>query len=180
MSLNAITAAEVPSSELSKGADTSMADENSAYAQKSSGDVTDAGNGKSGKSARNSVNSESRVGSLFSIMLVSVLAAALLGAVIFSLNRRNTMYSEVTSLTEELTLAEAENVRLQSELESKISAKNVEDYVENVLGMQKIDSSQIKYIRIQTNDVVSIPQQDESVLSKIRSFFDRCVEYFRG
>lgn len=157
-----------------------MADENSAYAEKSSRDDTAAGRGRAEKSARSSGNSESRVGSVFSIMLVSVLAAALLGAVIFSLDRRNTMYSEVASLTEELNLAEAENVRLQSELEGKISAKNVEDYVENVLGMRKIDSSQIKYIEIQTDDVVSIPQQDESVLSKIRSFFDRCVEYFRG
>ena len=75
---------------------------------------------------------------------------------------------------------EAENVRLQSELESRMSAKNVEDYAENELGMRKIDSSQIKYIRIQTDDVVDIPQQDEGILAKVRAFFDSCVEYFRG
>ena len=67
------------------------------------------------------------------------------------------MYSKVSSLTNELTYAKAENVRLQTELESKISAKNVEEYAENVLGMKKIDPSQIKYIEIQTDDVVSIP-----------------------
>lgn len=125
-------------------------------------------------------NSGSKTGSVMSIIITSLLAAALLGTVVFSLDKRSTMYSRVSSLNEELQLEEAENVRLQAELESKISAKNVEDYAENVLGMKKIDSSQIKYIEIQTDDVVSIPEQDDSVIAKVKKFFDRCVEYFRG
>lgn len=123
---------------------------------------------------------ETKSGSVFSIILVSALAAAMLGTVIYSLDRRNTMYNKVSALNEELDLAQAENVRLQSELDSKLSAKNVEDYAENVLGMRKIDSSQIKYIEIQTDDVVKIPQQDDSFAAKIKKFFDSCVEYFRG
>lgn len=123
---------------------------------------------------------ESKAGSIFSIILISALAAALLGTVVYSFNRRNTMYNQVAALSEELVRAEAENVRLQTELESKISAKNVEEYAETVLGMKKIDSSQIKYIQIQTNDVVNIPEQDEGLISKAKKFFDRCVEYFRG
>ena len=123
---------------------------------------------------------DSKSGSVISIMLIAILAVALLGTVIYSLDRRNTMYSRVSALTEELTYAQAENVRLQTELESKISAKNVEEYAENVLGMTKMDSSQIKYIEIQTDDVVSIPQQDEGIIAKIKKFFDYCVEYFRG
>lgn len=123
---------------------------------------------------------EARSGSVFTIILVSALAVVLLGTVIYSLNRRNTMYSKVSALNNELNLAEAENVRLQSELESKMSAKNIEDYAENVLGMKKIDASQIKYIEIQTDDVISIPEQNESILGKVKSFFEHCVEYFRG
>ena len=109
-----------------------------------------------------------------------LLAALLLGSVVYSLDRRNTMYNKVATLNNELELTKAENVRLQSELDSKVSAKNVEDYAENVLGMQKIDSSQIKYIKIQTGDVVSIPAQEKGIAAKIKAFFDRCVEYFRG
>ena len=126
------------------------------------------------------IQTEAKRGSVFTIILVSALAVVLLGTVIYSLNRRNTMYSKVASLNNELNLAEAENVRLQSELEGKLSAKNIEDYAENVLGMKKIDSSQIKYIEIQTDDVVNIPQQDESILGKVKTFFEHCVEYFRG
>lgn len=125
-------------------------------------------------------HNETKSGSLLSIILVSVVAAALLGSVIYSFNRRNTVYNKVASLNNELNLMEAENVRLQSELESRMSAKNVEDYAENVLGMQKINSEQIEYIKIQTYDVVNIPQKSKSIGNKIKSFFEKCVEYFRG
>ena len=111
-------------------------------------------------------------GSVFTIILVSILAAAMLGAVIYTLDKRNTVYNKVSALNTQLNLAEAENVRLQSE--------NVEDYAENVLGMIKINSSQIQYIKIQTDDVVSIPEQEEGIGAKIERFFKKCVEYFRG
>ena len=123
---------------------------------------------------------DSRVGSVLAIIFVSLLAAALLGAVIYSLDKRNTMYNKVSDLNAQLHLAEAENVRLQSELESQMSAKNVEDYAENVLGMRKIDSSQIEYIKIRTGDVVTIPEKKQNILTRIKTFFDECVEYFRG
>ena len=123
---------------------------------------------------------EARSGSIISIVFVSLLAAALLGSVIYSLDRRNTMYNKVAAMDEKLKSAAAENVRLQSELDSKMSAKNIEEYAENVLGMEKIDSTQIEYIKIQTGDVVTIPEQEKGVIAKIKSFFDKCVEYFRG
>ncbi len=132
------------------------------------------------KPAINMSSTETKSGSVFSIVLVSALAVVMLGTVIYSFDRRNTMYNKVSSLNSELNFAEAENVRLQSELDSKMSAKNVEDYAENVLGMKKIDSSQIQYIEIQTDDVVNIPEQDESLLAKLKRLFDTCVEYFRG
>lgn len=125
-------------------------------------------------------HNEAKSGSVLAIVFVSLVAAVLLGSVIYTLDRRNTVYNKVTDLNRQLKLAEAENVRLQSELESKMSAKNVEDYAENVLGMKKMDSSQIKYIKIQTDDVVNIPEQEKGVIAKVKGFFDDCVEYFRG
>lgn len=121
-----------------------------------------------------------RSGSLIFIVFVSIIAAVLLGTVIYSLDRRNTMYNRVAEKNQELNFVESENVRLQAALESKISAKNVEEYAENVLGMRRIDALQIKYIKIQTSDVVNIPEQEEGLGAKIKSFFEKCVEYFRG
>lgn len=123
---------------------------------------------------------QAKSGSLALIIATSLVAMSLVGLVIVRMNFRNTIYNTVAEKQEELSRCEAENVRLQSELESRASAKNVEDYAENELGMQKIDSSQIRYIKIQTDDVVNIPEQDKGILSRVESFFDRCVEYFRG
>ena len=125
-------------------------------------------------------HTEARSGSVMTIIFMSALAALLLGSVIYSLDRRNTMYNRVAAKNRQLSLVEAENVKLQTELESSVSAKNVEDYAENVLKMQKIDSSQIKYIKIQTGDVVTIPEQKKGLKAKIKGFFESCVEYFKG
>lgn len=124
-------------------------------------------------------NTEARSGSVFRIIWVSLLAAALLGLVIYSLDKRNTAYNKVSTLQEKLDSVAAENVRLQSELEGKMSAKSIEEYAKS-LGMEKIDSTQIKYIQIQTGDVVTIPEKKKGIIAKIKSFFDKCVEYFRG
>ena len=102
-------------------------------------------------------------GAVLLVILISLMAAALLAGVIISYNRRNSIYNEINEKTAALNLA-----------------KNVEDYAENVLKMRKIDSSQIKYIKIQTEDVVSIPEQDDGVLSRIKDFLSDIVEYFRG
>lgn len=123
---------------------------------------------------------EQKSGSVVTIILISVVAALLLGAVVFSLDKRNTMYNKVAALNTELGIAQDENVRLQSELESRISAQKVEDYAINELGMRKIDASQITYIKIQTDDVVNIPEQDEGIIARITGFLEECVEYFRG
>ena len=122
---------------------------------------------------------EARSGSILTILFVSLLAAALLGSVIYSLDKRNTMYNKVSAMNEKLDSAEAENVRLQSELDSKMSAKNIEEYAQS-LGMVKLNSSQIFYIKTQTGDVVTIPEQEKGLIAKIKSLFDKCVEYFRG
>ena len=125
-------------------------------------------------------HTEARSGSVMTIIFISVIAAAVLGLVIYSLDKRNTMYNKVSAKNHELSLVEADNVRLQSELESSISAKNVEDYAKNVLKMQKIDSSQITYIKVQQGDVVNRPEKEKGIKAKIQPFFEDLVEYFRG
>ncbi len=132
------------------------------------------------RTANNDKKPESRIGSVIMMILISIIAAGMLGSVIYSLDKRNTMYNRLAVLKNDLKLAEAENVRLQSELDSEMSARNVEDYAENVLGMKKIDSSQIEYIKIRTGDIVSIPAKETDIITKVKKFFDDCVEYFRG
>ena len=153
------------------------------YDDADSDEMAETGEAMDNRSEQNpkiqTTKNEARSGSVFKIIFVSLLAAALFGSVIYSLDKRNTAYNQVSALQEQLDSVAAENVRLQSELDGKMSAKTIEEYAKSI-GMEKIDSTQIKYIQIQTGDVVTIPEQEKGIIAKIKSFFDKCVEYFRG
>ena len=111
---------------------------------------------------------------------MTVIAVLICGMVVITLDRRNRVYNEITSANAQLATLEAENVRIRSELDAKVSLKNLEDYAENVLHMKKIDNSQIEYIKIQNSDIISVPEKEDSVFAKVGSFIDRCLEYLKG
>lgn len=69
---------------------------------------------------------------------------------------------------------------MQTEIESKNSLKNIEDYAENILGMQKLDKSQVDYITIESGNVVEIPQEEDNIFVNIKNALDDFVEYIRG
>lgn len=119
-------------------------------------------------------------GSKIIVFLLTVIAVLICSMVIVTLDRRNRVYNEITAANAKLTTLEAENVRIRSELDAKVSLKNVEDYAENVLHMKKIDNSQIEYIQIQNSDIISVPEKEEGIFAKIGGFIEKCVEYLKG
>ncbi len=125
--------------------------------------------------ARNTGRRSSVVG----IVLAVFLGFLLLAAAIFSEVQLLQINHEITDLEKQRTDLLSENIRMQSELAGKTSNKDVQEYAENVLGMHEIDASQIEYIQIQTNDVVEIPEAEQNVFVKIKTWFDDLVEYIR-
>jgi len=119
-------------------------------------------------------------GSKAAVFFLTIIAVLICSMVVITLDRRNRVYNEITAANSELATLEAENVRIRSELDAKVSLKNVEDYVENVLGMKKIDNSQIKYIKIQNSDIISVPEKEDSIFAKAGDFIEKCVEYLKG
>ena len=77
-------------------------------------------------------------------------------------------------------MLESENVRMQSELEEKTALKSVESYAENVLGMQKLDKSQIEYVSISNGNIVDIPENNDNIFVRLKNSFDDFVEYLKG
>jgi cell division protein FtsL len=105
---------------------------------------------------------------------------AMVFAVIYSHSQQLEISREIEVKKQELTDLQSENVRMQSEIAGKTSNKNIQEYVENVLGMRTIDSSQIEYVQIQTADVVEIPEAEQNLFVKAKHWFDGVVEYLRG
>jgi len=74
----------------------------------------------------------------------------------------------------------SENVRMQSELEAKMSMKNVEDYAENTLGLTKLDKSQIVYMEVQSDNVIEVAPEKRSFFVTVRDKLDDLLAYILG
>ena len=90
------------------------------------------------------------------------------------------LQSEIAQQEDTVDMLKSENVRMQSEIEGKTSLSNIEDYAENVLGLQKLDKSQIEYVELETGNVIEIPETSSNVFVIIKNKFYDILEYLRG
>ncbi|MGN1107501.1 MAG: hypothetical protein ACI4RH_12695 [Huintestinicola sp.] len=114
------------------------------------------------------------------LVLLIILAGAMLSFCITSKANIAAVHAAIVNEEATVRALEQENVSMITRLEQKSSQKVVEDYAENVLGMQKLDNAQVEYISLESGNKVEIPQQDTSILRKIKNAFDSFVEYLRG
>lgn len=119
-------------------------------------------------------------GSAPKVFIVALSALLVFFCVIYGKVETNRMYRQISDANQKLDEAQSENVRLQSELESKMTLKNVEDYAVNVLGLQKLDNSQIKYVQTQTDDIVEIPEESKSIFVRAKEKVESILEYIFG
>lgn len=119
-------------------------------------------------------------GSVPRMVVMTVAAGALMAAVIYGKVENAAIHTEITVQTQQVEMLNSENVRMQSEIEEKTAMKSVEEYAENVLGMQKLDKSQIEYVSISNGSVVDIPESDDNIFVRIKNSFSDFLEYIRG
>lgn len=80
------------------------------------------------------------------ILTVTVLALSMLFGVLFTFVRKNELTRSIASIKSDISIAESENVSLNSELESLVSVSQIDSYAVEKLGMVRLQSNQIKYI----------------------------------
>ena len=98
----------------------------------------------------------SKRSSIIKVAVVGIIALFLFSLVINSYVQLNEVYTQISSANTTLNEMRSSNVRMQTELEGQASIRNIKEYAENQLGLQKLDQSQIQYIQIQTEDRVVI------------------------
>ena len=69
---------------------------------------------------------------------------------------------------------------MMTRLEQKSSQKVVEDYAENVLGMQKLDNAQVEYVSIESGNKAEISDSNDNIFTKIKNGFNSFLEYLKG
>ena len=120
------------------------------------------------------------VGSAPKMIAFTAAAGLILGAFIYGKVENAAIHAEITTQNKTVEMLASENVRMQSEIEEKTALKSVESYVENILGMQKLDKSQIEYVSISNGSVADIPEGEDNVFLKIKNAFGDFLEYIRG
>ncbi|MCM1577534.1 MAG: septum formation initiator family protein [Ruminococcus sp.] len=87
------------------------------------------------------------------------------------------VHADIIAATAEVQALQQENNRMKTELEQKSSQKAVETYAEEILGMQKLEKSQMEYVSLESGNMVEISEKPETVAAKVKSFFDKVLEY---
>lgn len=87
------------------------------------------------------------------------------------------VHSEIIDAKAYVEELSQENSRMKAELEQKTSLKTVEEYAENVLGMEKLNTARIEYVSLESGNVVEISEKKSSLAAKIQSIIDRFMEY---
>lgn len=119
-------------------------------------------------------------GSASKVFIAALSALLVFFCVIYGRVETNRMYQQIAAHNQKLEVVQSENVRLKSELESKMTLKNVEDYAVNVLGLQKLDNSQIKYVQTQTDDIIEIPEENKNIFVRAKEKINSFLEYIFG
>ncbi|MBQ4487226.1 MAG: hypothetical protein II936_09510 [Oscillospiraceae bacterium] len=104
----------------------------------------------------------------------------LFAVAISSLAENASMHEQIVQTKAQLSDLKQENARMVTAIEEKSSQKAVEDYAENVLGMQKFERSQAEYISIESGNVVEIAEKDESFSKKITYKIEEFIESLKG
>lgn len=105
-------------------------------------------------------------------------AMFLLCAILYGKVESSKLYGQMAELENQYKILTSENARMQTEIESKNSYENIEEYAINELGLQKINNSQKEYIEVQNEDVVKVVEnKDKNVFISIKNWVCDVLEY---
>ena len=102
------------------------------------------------RKSKNQLLQEQRIGfgRVVVIAIVSVLMMAMFFGVLSTFAKKNELNHEISNLESQLAVAQSENTRINSELNSLVSMSMIDKYAVEELGMTKMQPQQISYIDV--------------------------------
>lgn len=115
------------------------------------------------------------------VFCVGVMIALCL-AMIFSQMQLTKLTDQISKKELELSDLGSQYVALKTKQEQTLNLNYVENYAQNVLGMVKMDASQIEYVEMSSPDLVEVNDEgtsvEDAVAGLVRSF-TAVLEYLR-
>lgn len=104
--------------------------------------------GKGNRKSKKQLINEQKIGfgRILTIITVSLLSLSMLFGVLYTYAKKNELNHEISNLQNQLSVAQSENTRINSELNALVSMNMIEKYAVDELGMTKIRKGQAIYI----------------------------------
>ena len=108
---------------------------------------------------------------------LAVILSMIIG-VIYTNSQITEITTDIATVQSEITELESEKAYLEFTLESRMSLSEIEDYAVNVLGMVKMDSTQVEYIEIESENKVELNSDNlgdriEEAVQPVLSYFEQ-------
>lgn len=107
------------------------------------------------------------------IVAVALLVLAMGFTLLYSQVVVTELNSAINAAEKQLDVLQAESVRMQTELEGKMSLKDIEAKAVGEYGMVKPDGSQVSYVQLEQESRMQASEKNEN-------FFEKIVNYVRG
>ena len=114
----------------------------------------------------------------FKIIAVVAVIFSLAWGVLYSRAQVTELTTQISSTESDLSEAKSEYDYLNLQLESRTDLETVEDYAVTQLGLVKVDSSQITYLTLESEDKVVKPESEvKTLLENFSAGFMNLMEY---
>lgn len=113
---------------------------------------------------------------VLNILSIAVIVSLITG-VIYTNAAITQTTNDIAKVQSEITHLESEKAYLEFTLESRMSLNEIESYAVNVLGMVKMDPSQVEYVEIESENKVEF--SEEKLSDKIEEAVEPVLSYFR-
>ncbi|HIS77332.1 MAG TPA: septum formation initiator family protein [Candidatus Merdivicinus excrementipullorum] len=101
------------------------------------------------------------------IVMVAALALLMGFTLLYSQVVITELNGQIAAKQEELNTLQAENVRMQTELEGKMSLTEIEEKAVGEYGMVKPDNSQVSYVKLEQENKLEATKPEENIFEQI-------------
>ena len=109
------------------------------------------------------------------VLSIAVMVSMIIG-IVYTNSQITEITTDISAVQREITELESEKAYLDFTLESRMSLNEIENYAVNVLGMVKMDSTQVEYIEIESENMVEF--SGENFGDKIEEAVQPVLSYF--
>lgn len=111
------------------------------------------------------------------IVMVAVLALIMGFTLLYSQVVITELNSQIATKQEELNTLQAESVRMQTELEGKMSLADIEEKAISEYGMVKPDNSQVSYVKLEQENKLETSTPKQNIFEKVVSYIQDLLNF---